>query len=310
MAASLSDPEAPGEAEAPLKPRSFRSLPRSSTPRPSRASSPTSVLVVFLDAFIPFSTLAELAVEVLLAALAVYVVLSLTGAFQVSGGRGPGRRPPPFRCDDPNLQSPFLVESIRTRDLVAFVVTAPPVILLALELRRGAGSALRDRAFWAGRLLRRYFVGLLLVAAATQLLKDVVSEKRPYFMDSCRPAVLDVFSRNATPSCGGSLATMSVTDYVCLGSPRGVSHSFDSFPSGHASASCYAGFYLIGYVVWRGDAVAPATVRVLVVALLSAASAAVSVSRIVEMMHFWWDVAVGAALGLGLAVLFVVWPFS
>lgn len=309
MAASLSDPEAPKEEEAPLKSRSFRSLPRSSTLRSSRPPSPSSVLVVFLDALLPSSTLAELAVEVLLAALVVYVVLSLAGAIQVSGGRGPGRRPPPFRCDDPNLRSPFLVESVRTRDLVAFVVTVPPVVLLALELRRGAGSALRDRTFWAGRLLRRYFVGLLLVAAATQLLKDVIAEKRPYFLDSCRPAILDVFSRNATPTCEGS-SVVSVTDYICLGSPRGVSHSFDSFPSGHASASCYAGFYLIGYVVWRGDAVAPASIRVLVVALLSAASAAVSVSRIVEMMHFWWDVAVGAALGLGVAVVFVVWPFS
>ncbi|CAN8001555.1 unnamed protein product [Ixodes hexagonus] len=309
MAASLPDPEAPREAEPPLKSQSTRPLPPSSPPRPSSASSPSSVLVVFLDALLPVSTLGDLAVEVLLAALTVYMVLSLAGAFQVTGGRGPGRRPPPFRCDDPKLRSPFLVESIRTRDLLTVVGLGPPVILLALDLRRGAGSALRDRAFWAGRLLRRYFVGLILVGAATQLLKDVVSEKRPYFLDSCRPVVVDVFSGNVTPACE-TPSMAFVTDYVCLGPPRGVSRSFDSFPSGHASGSCYGGFFLIGYVVWRGDAVAPASVRVLVVALLSAASAAVSVSRIVDMMHFWWDVAVGAALGLGLAVALVVWPFS
>lgn len=281
----------------------------------SRRRSAASLLVVFLDALVPASTLAELATEVLLAALAVYVILSIAGAFQV--GSSPEMLRPAFRCDDPNLQSPFLAESVRTRDLVAFVVTVPPAVLLALELRRG-GAPMRDRFFWSGRLLRRYLVGLLLVTTATQLLKDAVAEKRPYFLDACKPVFRN--QRNATLLCQAAsivsvlptVATTSplVTDYVCSGPPRDVKRAFDSFPSGHASVSCYVGFYLVGYLIWRGDAVAPSAARVLLVALLVASAVAVSLSRIVERMHFWWDVGVGAALGLAVAVVFVLWPFS
>lgn len=280
----------------------------------SRRRSAASLLVVFLDALVPASTLAELATEVLLAALAVYVILSIAGAFQV--GSSPEMQRPAFRCDDPNLQSPFLAESVRTRDLVAFVVTVPPAILLVLELRRG-GAPMRDRFFWSGRLLRRYLVGLLLATTATQLLKDAVAEKRPYFLDACKPVFRN--QRNATLLCQASIVSVPptvttasplVTDYVCSGQPRDVKRAFDSFPSGHASVSCYVGFYLVGYLIWRGDAVAPSAARVLLVALLVAAAVAVSLSRIVERMHFWWDVGVGGALGLAVAVVFVLWPFS
>ncbi|KAH7976185.1 hypothetical protein HPB52_009495 [Rhipicephalus sanguineus] len=255
-----------------------------------------SLLVVFLDALVPARTLVELATEVLLAALAVYVILSITGAFQV--GSSPGMWRPAFRCDDPSLQSPFLAESVRTRDLAIFVFTLPPAMLLVLEFRR-SGAPLRDRFFWSGRMLRRYLVGLLLVTTATQLLKDAVAEKRPYFLDACKPVFRN--QRNATLLC---------QDYVCSGPPRDVIRAFDSFPSGHSSVSCFVGFFLVGYLVWRGDAVAPAAARVLLVALLIASAVAVSLSRIVERMHFWWDVGVGGALGLVTAVVFVLWPFS
>lgn len=280
----------------------------------SRRRSAASLLVVFLDALVPAGTLAELATEVLLAALAVYSILSIAGAFQV--GSSPEMQRPAFRCDDPNLQSPFLAESVRTRDLIAFVFTVPPAILLVLELRRG-GAPMRDRFFWSGRLLRRYLVGLLLVTTATQLLKDAVAEKRPYFLDACKPIFRN--QRNATLLCQASIASVLptvttasplVTDYICSGPPRAVKRAFDSFPSGHASVSCYVGFYLVGYLIWRGDAVAPSAARVLLVALLVAAAVAVSLSRIVEHMHFWWDVGVGGALGLALAVVLVLWPFS
>ncbi|KAH8031634.1 hypothetical protein HPB51_019648 [Rhipicephalus microplus] len=250
-----------------------------------------SLLVVFLDALVPARTLVELATEVLLAALAVYVVLSISGAFQV--GSSPGMWRPAFRCDDPNLQSPFSAESVRTRDLAIFVATLPPAMLLVLEFRR-SGAPLRDRFFWSGRMLRRYLVGLLLVTTATQLLKDAVAEK---------------------PSMGAVLPTVTtapplITDYVCSGPPRDVLRAFDSFPSGHSSVSCFVGFFLVGYLVWRGDSVAPAAARILLVALLIASAVAVSLSRIVERMHFWWDVGVGGALGLTMAVVFVLWPFS
>lgn len=273
-----------------------------------------SLLVVFLDALVPARTLVELATEVLLAALAVYVILSITGAFQV--GSSPGMWRPAFRCDDPSLQSPFLAESVRTRDLAIFVFTLPPAMLLVLEFRR-SGAPLRDRFFWSGRMLRRYLVGLLLVTTATQLLKDAVAEKRPYFLDACKPVFRN--QRNATLLCQASMvavlptvttASPLITDYVCSGPPRDAIRAFDSFPSGHSSVSCFVGFFLVGYLVWRGDAVAPAAARVLLVALLIASAVAVSLSRIVERMHFWWDVGVGGALGLVTAVVFVLWPFS
>lgn len=273
-----------------------------------------SLLVVFLDALVPARTLVELATEVLLAALAVYVILSISGAFQV--GSSPGMWRPAFRCDDPNLQSPFLAESVRTRDLAIFVATLPPAMLLVLEFRR-SGAPLRDRFFWSGRMLRRYLVGLLLVTTATQLLKDAVAEKRPYFLDACKPVFRN--QRNTTLLCqasmGAVLPTVTtapplITDYVCSGPPRDVLRAFDSFPSGHSSVSCFVGFFLVGYLVWRGDSVAPAAARVLLVALLIASAVAVSLSRIVERMHFWWDVGVGGALGLTMAVVFVLWPFS
>lgn len=276
--------------------------------------SAASLLVVFLDALVPARTLVELATEVLLAALAVYVVLSISGAFQV--GSSPGMWRPAFRCDDPSLQSPFLAESVRTRDLIIFVVTLPPAMLLVLEFRR-SGAPLRDRFFWSGRMLRRYLVGLLLVTTATQLLKDAIAEKRPYFLDACKPVFRN--QRNATLLCQASMvavlptvttASPLITDYVCSGPPKDVLRAFDSFPSGHSSVSCFVGFFLVGYLVWRGDAVAPAAARVLLVALLIASAVAVSLSRIVENMHFWWDVGVGGALGLIMAVVFVLWPFS
>lgn len=294
MAASTLDPQAALEEGEPLK------------PRPPRTS-PTSMLVVFLNALLPCVTLADISAMVLLAALNVYVVLSLGGFFAMTGIGRDGRHPSPFHCDDPNLQSPFLQESIRTRDLIAFVVLAPPTVLIVVELRRM--GALRDRCFWAGRVLRRFFVGLLVVAAVTQLLKDIVCEKRPYFLDACKPAMLDPVSRNMTPACDRGTSG-KVVDYVCSGSPRDAYRAFESFPSGHASASCYTAYFMIGYVIWRADSFGALPMRVVFVSLLSAAAMAVSLSRIIELIHFWWDVAAGASLGVGMAAFFVLWPFS
>ncbi|KAL3199088.1 hypothetical protein MRX96_044012 [Rhipicephalus microplus] len=120
-----------GAGESALSDGDVSSLPGSA--KKSRRSV-ASLLVVFLDALVPARTLVELATEVLLAALAVYVVLSISGAFQV--GSSPGMWRPAFRCDDPNLQSPFSAESVRTRDLAIFVATLPPAMLLVLEFRR------------------------------------------------------------------------------------------------------------------------------------------------------------------------------
>ncbi|XP_075729289.1 uncharacterized protein LOC119163495 isoform X1 [Rhipicephalus microplus] len=199
-----------GAGESALSDGDVSSLPGSQGVAKKSRRSVASLLVVFLDALVPARTLVELATEVLLAALAAYVVLSISGAFQV--GSSPGMWRPAFRCDDPNLQSPFLAESVRTRDLAIFVATLPPAMLLVLEFRR-SGAPLRDRFFWSGRMLRRYLVGLLLVTTATQLLKDAVAEKRPYFLDACKPVFRN--QRNTTLLCQEVIRSPPSSPFRC-----------------------------------------------------------------------------------------------
>ncbi|EEC07796.1 conserved hypothetical protein [Ixodes scapularis] len=209
----------------------------------------------------------------------------------------------PFRCDDPSLQAVYGKEVLNTPSFIAVVIAVATFTIAVLEVRRAA--PVLDRAYWLGRILRRYVLCLFILNIGVHMVKFTVNSKRPHFIDSCKPAA-------KTPS--GTLLTTNksrvIKDYFCAGSPDAVSKAGLSFPSGHTAAACYTGTYIVAYVVRRGDAVASKWIRVTVVAVLLTASHAVAVIRVLEGLHGWWDVLAGVGLGNCWAVVCVAWPMS
>ncbi|KAM7294910.1 uncharacterized protein ISCGN_024417 [Ixodes scapularis] len=92
----------------------------------------------------------------------------------------------PFRCDDPSLQAVYGKEVLNTPSFIAVVIAVATFTIAVLEVRRAA--PVLDRAYWLGRILRRYVLCLFILNIAVHMVKFTVNSKRPHFIDSCKPA--------------------------------------------------------------------------------------------------------------------------
>ncbi|XP_064486279.1 phospholipid phosphatase 2-like isoform X1 [Ornithodoros turicata] len=251
-----------------------------------------SPLASFFRGLMPCRTPVDKAVYVLVFFGCVFYVLCESGVLRF-------RHLPSFSCDDTLIRKAKLPEIVPTLVLIPFVLIVPPIFLTLLELRTVGLSM--DRPFNAGRVLRRYLCGLVVVVIVVQVLKEAVLEKRPHFIDACRP--VRPGDRNGTLVCDYSRKGVLVTSYECTG--KKGHRAFTSFPSGHACTATYSSLFVIGYLERR--AVNPWT-RYTLMVLWMGLGTFVSVSRIWDHMHYWWDVVVGAAMGSVFALATLTWP--
>lgn len=215
-------------------------------------------------------------------ALLLLCVASIRGAFLPS-------KLPGFRCDDPDIRHPFRGDTVTLGQILLLVVVVPGPLLALVEWWANPCGP-RD---WGvvRSAFRHYVIGLELVSVSVEVVKSLVTQPRPHFLDSCRPDWdrLD---------CSRGL----VTQYECTNKEsRILVDMHKSFPSGHAAL----GFYLFTFVAiysrfrlsstsshrsraWNGVLSA----CLLLLACLNAAS------RVYDRRHHAVDVLAGSLFGL------------
>ncbi|XP_014233305.1 phospholipid phosphatase 1-like isoform X2 [Trichogramma pretiosum] len=222
-----------------------------------------------------------------------------------------------FWCNDPKIQFAFTGDSVSTVALILVTIVVPAVVIYATEwscyspesyksldcsLSTSSSSSnsqqspsSRGRQFW--QWYGYYTLGWWYLLFVVEIVKVVVGEPRPHFIDSCRPQGID--------NCTNEYRRL----YTCTNTELSwfyVNDSDKSFPSGHSALAIFQATFLIWYLQAR---IPERLVLILVKPWLQCLALlwglGCSMSRITDNRHHWWDVLAGACLGLGFAVFVV-----
>ncbi|XP_026320645.1 putative phosphatidate phosphatase [Hyposmocoma kahamanoa] len=212
--------------------------------------------------------------------------------------------------DDYSIRLPYKDEAISAGLLagLGFALNIITVIIIeVIRYRRGKSAEEKYvcGTFIPGWIWESYVtIGIFTFGAACQqltcnLAKNVIGRLRPHFFDVCRPV----------PTNSELNLLGYIVDYTCNGTSD-ASKLKDmrlSFPSAHSSFAMYSAIFFILYIQTKGKWSGSKLIRhVLQFAVLMAAWY-VGLSRVVDHMHHWGDVAAGFAVGSGFA--FVVFTF-
>ncbi|XP_063894360.1 phospholipid phosphatase 2-like isoform X1 [Helicoverpa armigera] len=221
------------------------------------------------------------------------ILLALIGLFEM--GVIPNHKAG-FYCNDPALSFPFNGDTVTSQVLVSTLLIMPIVIVAITEYIFLAADFSQSRILQTCKntfyLYRTYVYGLLINLCVVEVMKGLVGNPRPTFFDLCEP--------DAAKTCKGS---EFVAEFKCT-SQRFSSwyqmDSYRSFPSGHTSMSVYCGLFIAWYLQRRAFNWRHRTIFLVpVLQLLCLTYAAVcSLTRITDHRHHWWDVLVGAIIGV------------
>lgn len=234
-------------------------------------------------------------------------ILFLVGAVCIllEVGALPSRRAG-FICNDPALSYPHIKDTFSIPLVAAITVIVPYLLLWAVEttLQQEDEYNLKKSKYVAsaksaGLIYRDYIYGAIVNLTILEVVKCVAGSPRPTFFDLCEP--------DKAKTCNES---EYVSNYKCTSTKYARYLQIDSsrsFPSAHASLSVYCGLFLAWYLQRR--AFSWHNRSVLVVPLFQVLciiyACVCSLSRITDHRHHWWDVLVGATMGV-LTVLYTV----
>ncbi|XP_073990441.1 phospholipid phosphatase 1-like isoform X2 [Rhodnius prolixus] len=214
----------------------------------------------------------------------------------VECGIVPALSPLGFRCSDPKLSYKYRGDTISPRVLIIVTISLPLFVVMTTEWwgRKNKSSHSDNRSWWRQALIwyRDFLSGLLFVLTVTVLIKGIVGEPRPHFLDTCKP--------KEAINCTNEF----ISKFECANeniSAYYIQDASKSFPSGHASFS----FYLFVFIAWflqkRLDDVRPSVIVWLQTLALSWALGC-SLSRLTDHRHHWWDILAGAFIGSAVAI--------
>ncbi|KAJ3648836.1 hypothetical protein Zmor_020608 [Zophobas morio] len=195
-----------------------------------------------------------------------------------------------FICKDPKISHPFRGDTVTMTTLLITAYFGPILIITLVEmLKENSLKKVCVGTVW--NYYKECLIGATLVLLITEVIKVVMGEPRPHFLDSCDPDA----NRNCTQ---GTL----VFDYNCTNT--GLSNFFRtditrSFPSGHTSVSLFIALYCSYLVQIRIPTKTVGTLtKPFLIAVCLTWSLLCSLSRITDRRHHWWDVLAGAFLGI------------
>uniref|UniRef100_A0A1B0CLC2 Putative lipid phosphate phosphatase n=1 Tax=Lutzomyia longipalpis TaxID=7200 RepID=A0A1B0CLC2_LUTLO len=203
-----------------------------------------------------------------------------------------------FICGDLSISFKFEGDTITTAMILSSVVIPFPLMWLIelLKLRsQSSRLALWKRALYITlNWYNKFLIGFLIHLCLVEAMKTIMGECRPHFLDTCRP--------DTAINC--TIGTF-VSDFTCTNTevPASlVSDSYRSFPSGHSSVGHYEGLFMAWFLYKRF----PNTRCKWIVPFLQTGcliwGAACGITRITDNRHHWWDVLIGAIIGLLAAV--------
>ncbi|XP_067135916.1 phospholipid phosphatase 1-like [Centruroides vittatus] len=204
-----------------------------------------------------------------------------------------------FYCDDIYIQKPFRGDTISFRTLIIVSLTSTVILILIKELLSSSKHGGKSFIWRFKNYYKTYSLGLTYVGAITNILKFFVRELRPHFIDSCRPDWSNI-------NCSQGL----VTKYNCTGNgPKWLVDKdiYQSFPSGHASVSFYTFVFVFLYTrsKVREESSQMSYLSNVVQIFFFSWAITCCVTRVTDFRHHWWDVVLGALLGVIGAILTV-----
>jgi len=148
------------------------------------------------------------------------------------------------------------------------------------------------------------FLGLLISLVGASWFqvtcKWLIGGIRPNFLSICKP---DLTKLHGGQGFGGIYYDRS----ICTGEEWEINEAFQSFPSGHSSAA-FAGFLFLSFYLnaklkmtctpHRG-----AFWKIVVVTTPVLMATLISLSRLIDYSHQWYDIIFGALIGIGFAFL-------
>ncbi|KAK9504474.1 hypothetical protein O3M35_010798 [Rhynocoris fuscipes] len=201
-----------------------------------------------------------------------------------------------FRCRDPKLSYKYNGDTISARLLLLITFVSPFLVVVGAECwcNRYKSGVCRDCSWWKAAVIwyRDFLLGFLVVIAVTVVIKGIVGEPRPHFLDTCQPKE----AKNCTNQfiskfeCGNK----NVSSYY-------IQDASKSFPSGHAAFSFYLFVFLAWFLQRRLEDVKPIVIITLQTIVLTWAIGC-SLSRLTDHRHHWWDVLAGSFIGSFIAI--------
>ncbi|XP_026495460.2 putative phosphatidate phosphatase [Vanessa tameamea] len=213
-----------------------------------------------------------------------------------------------YFADDESLKLPYKEQTISEAILagVGFALIVVTVVLIEIvrdKQGKGVGEKFLSGSLISGWLWESYTaIGVFAFGAACQQMtvnsaKYVIGRLRPHFFDVCKPYTTADLNNSGY-----------IQDFSCTNTNAAQLKDMRlSFPSAHSSFAMYTAIFFIFYVQvkgrWRGSKLLRHGIQFAVLI----AAWYVGLSRVVDHMHHWSDVAVGFAVGALYGVIVFVY---
>lgn len=139
-----------------------------------------------------------------------------------------------YTCEDPSISHKYKGEMVTPLMLLVGSLLVPLFALLSTEmLSNDSFKKLNATSLWF--YYKECAIGCILVLLITEVIKVLVGEHRPHFLDVCEP--------DTGKAC---VAGAFIESFTCTNtkySARFVIDTSRSFPSGHASVSTFVSFF-------------------------------------------------------------------
>ncbi|XP_020283930.1 phospholipid phosphatase 1-like isoform X2 [Pseudomyrmex gracilis] len=205
-----------------------------------------------------------------------------------------------FFCNDPKISFKFTGDTVSMGILIAGSVVLPLIVMGAVEYTcpvecyESASNCSRNRRIW--RWYYHYSVGIIALTLICSVIKQVIAEPRPHFLDTCKP--------HEASNCTDEY----IRFYTCTNTETSqwyIKDASKSFPSGHSALSIYTSIFLVWYLQNR------LSKRTLLLKPWLQCFSAMwtvicSMTRVADNRHHWWDVLAGCSIGFVFGLFVVV----
>ncbi|KAH8275265.1 hypothetical protein KR026_004126 [Drosophila bipectinata] len=219
-----------------------------------------------------------------------------------------------FFCNDNSLLHPYKESTMRSWVLYLMCGILPVSVILIVEFFRAQDQRLNgpfnksgsgyhichlELPKWLVECYRHigiFIFGLGVEQLTTNIAKYAIGRLRPHFFSLCQPVLPDGSTCNDQKNYG-----LYIEDFACSAMDITSKRMKDvrlSFPSGHASFSCYAMLYLVIYLHNRMQWPRLRMLRNLLQFMLIMFAWYTSLTRISDYKHHSSDVLAGAFIGI------------
>ncbi|XP_014486571.1 PREDICTED: lipid phosphate phosphohydrolase 1-like isoform X2 [Dinoponera quadriceps] len=199
-----------------------------------------------------------------------------------------------FFCNDPKISHKFTGDTISMVTLLSSLLLAPLITIWIVECvcysadnyKNEGYNGYRSKYIWTW--YRHYIVVFIVLAFVCECIKILIGEPRPHFLDTCKPRE----AINCTDEYFSS--------YTCTNTDNSawfVMDSSRSFPSGHAALSVFTCIFVVWYLQYR-LLTRMFYLKPWLQSMACLWAVVCSATRVADKRHHWWDVAVGAVMGI------------